>query len=283
MRRAIIGKSKGDGYGGGGFEMQIITSTSNQVFTLPGRSGYTYNATVYWGDGSNSTITTFNDSDLAHTYATAGTYQVSITGTFDTIYFNGTGSKLLVSKILSWGGANFNGFTIMENSYLGCSNLNELATGGVKQRTAITTYSGCWFSCTSLTALPTDLLRYNTSVTNFNNCFRSAGLTTIPADLFRYNSAVTVYTSCFQNCSGLTLRNDMFDFANFLNKSINWTNFVNRVSFTGTQGTMQDIWNADYGLGTPNLGTSTTRPFYGAGNSTTSISNYNDIPTGWKA
>jgi hypothetical protein len=100
-RRSIIGKSKGGGeptVNMEAFVMQIQTTTANTVFTLPTRSGYTYNATVLWGDGTQSNITGHNINN-AKTYATAGTYNIEIKGTFDAIYFNNTGSNLLVKKI----------------------------------------------------------------------------------------------------------------------------------------------------------------------------------------
>ena len=121
-RRAIIGKSKVSAdpnarpEGPGGFKMQIQTTTANEVFTLPTRSGYTYNATVLWGDGTQSNVTGHNVNN-AKTYATAGTYNIEIKGTFDTIYFNYEGSRLLVKKILSWGGTEFDGFTSLKNAF----------------------------------------------------------------------------------------------------------------------------------------------------------------------
>ena len=100
-RRSIIGKSKGGGeptVNMEAFVMKIQTTTANTVFTLPTRSVYTYNATVLWGDGTQSNITGHNINN-AKTYATAGTYNIEIKGTFDAIYFNNTGSNLLVKKI----------------------------------------------------------------------------------------------------------------------------------------------------------------------------------------
>jgi hypothetical protein len=52
-------------------------STSNQ-FVLPLASGYSYNLTVSWGDGSSNVITAYNDAALTHTYGASGDYIVKI-------------------------------------------------------------------------------------------------------------------------------------------------------------------------------------------------------------
>ena len=103
-RRNILGKSKGGGIpkprpeGAGGFKMQIQTTTANEIFTLPTRSGYTYNATVLWGDSTQSSVTGHNVNNVK-TYAVAGTYNIEIKGQFDSLYFNNTGSAPAVRKI----------------------------------------------------------------------------------------------------------------------------------------------------------------------------------------
>ena len=49
------------------------SSPINNV-VLPLESGGTYNFIAYWGDGSNSTITAYNDVDNNHSYASPGVY-----------------------------------------------------------------------------------------------------------------------------------------------------------------------------------------------------------------
>jgi hypothetical protein len=55
----------------------VGSSASNQI-ALPLISGGSYNFVVDWGDGSQDTITTWNQTEVTHTYATAGTYTISI-------------------------------------------------------------------------------------------------------------------------------------------------------------------------------------------------------------
>ena len=272
-RRAIIGKSKGGVLTPGtGFKMQIQTTTANQTFTLPTQSGYTYNATVLWGDGTYSQVTGHNVNN-AKTYATAGTYDIEIKGTFDSIYFNNAGSNLLVKKILSWGGSDFQGFTVMNNAFMGCSNLNELAVGGIKEKSgsSITSFNYTFNSCYALTTLPADLFRYNTAVTTFIQTFFScSSLTTLPANLFQYNTAVTNFSNTFYGCNKLQLRSDIFGATpNFGTKVMNFNNCFNRATFTGTQGTAPALWSA-----TMNASSTKTSCFGGAGNNDSSIQNY---------
>lgn len=283
-RRAIIGKSKNTTdtrpEGPGGFKMQIQTTTANETFTIPTQSGFTYNATVFWGDGTSSQVTGHNINNVK-TYSTAGTYDIEIKGTFDSIYFNSTGSMSLVKKILSWGGSDFQGFTTMDNAFYGCTNLNELAIGGIKGKngSSITGFYSTFFDCSALTTLPADLFKYNTEVTNFSyTFFNCSSLTSLPTDLFRYNTKVISFSYTFRHCPKLQLRSDIFGATpNFGTRIMNFSNCFNRTSFTGTQGTAPALWSA-----TMNASSTKSGCFGGAGNSDTSLTNYADIPAEWK-
>ena len=41
---------------------------------------YQYNFTVDWGDGTVNTVTSFDDINATHEYATTGTYNITIRG-----------------------------------------------------------------------------------------------------------------------------------------------------------------------------------------------------------
>ena len=230
LRRRAISQA-GGGYGGDGFKMEVTLTSANQRFIMPFTSVGTpsYDCTIYWGDGTSVNHNTTTAPDKSYTGAIGDKFVIEIEGRADRLYFNNGGSRSMVTKILSWGGSDFEGFTSMGGAFYGCLNFTELAEGGIKERLPITDFS-----------------------------------------------------SCFRDCTKLQMRSDIFNFANFLNKNIDWRRFLVRSSFTGTQGTAPAIWSANYGTGTPLLGSTTTRPFYNAGNSTTSLSNYNDIPADWK-
>ncbi len=108
------------------FIAEFETTGSDETVTIPAGNTGTYNATIDWGDESaDSTITTYNDADLAHTYADAGTYDVTISGTFPWLYFNNGGDKLKLKEIKSWGDI---GQTSLSGAFYGCSNMTCTAT-----------------------------------------------------------------------------------------------------------------------------------------------------------
>jgi surface protein len=103
------------------FITRWTTTTPNAVVTIPTYSGDTYNYDVDWGDGN---VNTGETGDATHTYTTAGTYTVSISGIFPHIYFGKNGvtntDKLEIGSIVQWG---TNHWDSMDSAFLSCSNL----------------------------------------------------------------------------------------------------------------------------------------------------------------
>jgi surface protein len=98
-------------------------STSTQ-FKLPLTTSTGLNAVVDWGDSTTSTITSHTSPDITHTYATAGTYSISITGTLPGWRFNDGGDKLKILNISSWGVLDIT----TNGTFYGCTNLTSNAT-----------------------------------------------------------------------------------------------------------------------------------------------------------
>ncbi len=96
-------------------------SNDNQILINTDES-LDYNYTIDWGDGEIETITTAND--IVHTYETAGTYIVSITGLFprfistETFNENVDSNKLI--DVLQWGDI---AWTSMESAFRECINM----------------------------------------------------------------------------------------------------------------------------------------------------------------
>ena len=183
-------------------------------------------------------------------------------------------------------GITTNAFTY---TFYGCNNvaLTSIPADLFRYNTGITTnaFTYTFYLCTGLTSIPTDLFRYNTEITTggftstFNGC---TALATIGADLFRYNTKCLAFASTFQNCTKLQLNATIFyavgeSGTRFLNQSVSFFSLFSRTSFSGTQGTAPDLWNCNFGTGTPTK----TNCFAGAGNSITSLDNYADIPVAW--
>lgn len=173
----------------------VFRINTTSTFTLPTFSGATYNATVKWGDGSESTITAYNDPNITHTYSSGGDYDIEISGLFERFYFNNTGDKLKLIRVLNWGDT---GFTSIEGMFFGCTNLISIdATDGIKSdNVADFSAYNSFRLCSSLTTLPEGLF-INTRIVDGRTMFMQAGLTSLPADLLQGQSALGSLESCF--------------------------------------------------------------------------------------
>lgn len=125
------------------------TSTNVQI-TVPTVAAGTYNCVVDWGDNSTSTITTFNDAAWTHTYPAAGTYVVTIRGTFTGFRFAGGGDRLKILKVQKWGNVRFANQTQV---FSACANLTITATD-IPNFTGSTTLANFFQNCTSITSIP---------------------------------------------------------------------------------------------------------------------------------
>jgi surface protein len=98
-------------------------SNSNQI-TIPFQNNIPLNYRVIWGDGTTSTNVT--TTSVTHTYASPGTYTVSIVGLtsggrgLNSFRFAGGGDRLKLLSIEQWGNNEWERF---ESSFSGCENL----------------------------------------------------------------------------------------------------------------------------------------------------------------
>jgi len=232
---------------GGGISIFISTwqtTTPSETITLPLISTGNYNFTVDWGDGSSDTITAYNQAEVTHTYATAGTYDVNITGTIEGWQFNNAGDKDKITNISIWGP-----LVITTNAaFHGCSNLDITATDVLIINT--TDFSKAFNGCSSLTTL--DASSWNTSsVTTLQGAFNGcSSLTTLDASGWN-TSSVTTLSYTFFNCSSLTtLDVDLWD----INQVTNFTAFASGVSIpTADYDDILIAWEAQVPLSGKNI------------------------------
>ncbi len=121
------------------------SSGSNQI-RLPLESSGTYNFVVAWGDGTADTITTWNQTERTHTFASPRTCAINITGTCWGWRFGGGYDRLKIVVISQWGSlrlGNSSGY------FRGCTNLNLIATDA-PDLTGTTTLFDTFRDCTSL-------------------------------------------------------------------------------------------------------------------------------------
>ena len=235
---------------------------------------FAYNYTVDWGDSSADTTT--HTGDASHTYAAAGSYTVSIVGTFPSIYFadpSPTFSDNIfdlnadpnadpividgckIKTIKQWGN---NPWKSMKSAFRGCENLTIEAAAGNPVLSTVTDMSYMFYEAT---AFNQDLSGWDVSnVTDMNRMFRSA--TAFNQDLSKWKVGnVTNMFSMFysatafnQDLSGWEVGNvtdmtGMFRFATAFNQELSgWD--VSKVTemhlmFHGATDFNQDLsgWN----------------------------------------
>lgn len=168
------------------------SSASDQV-SLPLVSDGTYNFTVDWGDGNQDVITTYNQSEVTHTYSSSGTYTITITGTIVGWEFSNTGDRLKILQIASWGSLTHN----FRRAFWGCSNLVITATDT--------------FTLTNSNAIET--FRENSSITQ-------VGLIDV--------SVCDNFTSFYRGCSNLDQDLTFMDLSN----GSNFTLFLDGVTLS---------------------------------------------------
>ena len=181
------------------FVFEAKTTGPAETFALPLEVSGTYDFHVDWGDGNTDNITVWNAAEVTHTYASAGTHIVAISGTIQGWRFNNAGDKLKIYDIKSWGPlrlGNSGGY------FYGCSNLTASAVDVLDLNGTTSLYLG-FYGCSSLVALNVGAWDVST-VTNLSYVFRSCS-SLIALDVNTWDvSAVTTLNSAFKGCSSLT-------------------------------------------------------------------------------
>ncbi len=227
-------------------------SADNQI-TIPTFPGETYDYTVDWGDGTSDVNVTGN---ITHTYVTAGTYQVSISGDFPRIFFDDyDGTEQDSDKLLSvdqWGSGKW---TSMNNAFTHCSNMDVLATD-FPDLSQVTTLGAMFRFCESLVGNDSFSNWEVENVTSFSNMFDGATKFNQPIGSWDVSNAVNmVYmfsnaTEFNSDISSWDISNvqhieSMFIGASSFNQPIGSWNIQNVVSlatlFAGASAFDQDI------------------------------------------
>jgi hypothetical protein len=283
------------------FVFKVTTTTANTVFTCPltDFGGLTPNLVINWGDGSSSpVITASNSVNRVHTYVSAGTYNVTISGTMPGFQVNNnTSIRNLITELVQWGTVGLR--TI---NFYGCANLTAIpgstslsGVGGYTglidvlnfsnfmNGTRITTipsdifdyspnatiFASAFATISTLTTVPSGLFDNVTSAVSFASCFFACtSLTNVPSTLFDQNINVTTFSSTFRNCRALT---NVLQFT--FNTNVSTFTQVYNMSSTSNAltGTAPEIWNR---VPTP-AGTD-------AFNNCTGLSNFASIPLNFK-
>lgn len=202
------------------------TSAFNQ-FTLPLRSGYTYDFQVEWGDGTVESYAGVAGVgipiDITHTYPiptnkegkplSNGIFRIKIGVTnntgFPTIYFNNSGDRLKLIKTVTFGNV---GWNILEKSFFGCEN-NLIEATATANFNAVINADFAWIN-NQLTSFPElDL----PNATQLNNTWRDNQLTSFP--LIDLSSALSIAAAWDNN--NLTSF-PLYDFSIVTNANTAW-------------------------------------------------------------
>ena len=193
--------------GGGGvvanpdFVATWNVASDGSTITLPLLSGGTYSGTIDWGDSSTSSLSYANRT---HTFTTAGTYTITLSGTMVGWQFNNSGDKTKFLDVSNWGDLTITS----QKTFFGCSNFTISATDAP----IVTSTNGdYWFyNCHALGS--PDLSGWDVStITRYQNTFRATGLNPIITGWFHSN--VTTIRSAFLNNSSWNRSLDGQDFS----------------------------------------------------------------------
>jgi surface protein len=184
------------------------TSGSNQ-FTIPTSgsvTNYNYNVVTSEETFINQT------GNCTLTWATAGTYQVKITGVLPLIFFSNTGDRLKILEVQQWGNVVFESFN---RAFFGCANMDITATDAPVIDNTNGSFSTCFRSCPNLVNANGSLA--NWEVENFTSSSMSAMFTAST----NFNVDISNWIT-----NNVTNTNSMFFNTNF-NKDISAWNVSN--------------------------------------------------------
>lgn len=197
----------------------VTASNQIQINTIGG------NYTVEWGDGSSDSNVS---GPIAHTYASAGIYTVSISGDFPRII---SGTNTDAEKLLTieqWGDIKWQS---MNQAFSNCRNMSNNATD-IPNLSSVTNMSLMFLNATTFNS---DIGSWDVSaVTNMNNMFNNAS--SFNQNIGNWNvSTVTNMNAMFQGAtafnqdigswdvSAVTDMSYMFNQASIFNQDIgNW-------------------------------------------------------------
>ena len=176
-------------------------NTNDNQIRLGLKNGGTYNFDVDWGDSTSDTITSWDQAEVTHTYSSAGTYTVTITGTIIGWADAWNRNKLL--EIQQWGDLKFTNL-----SNFGDCQLMDVTATDTPDLSGITSLNNFFNGCNYL-------VNANGSIGNWNV------------------SGITTMQSLFNNChlfnqninswdvSNVTNMYGMFSMCNVFNQPLN--------------------------------------------------------------
>ena len=169
----------------------------------------------------------------------------------------------------------------LSNMFRNCTSLTSIPAGLFNGMTKVTNLSNMFDSCKKLASIPAGLFSGMTKVNNLSTLFGyCSALTSIPEGLFREQVNATDFRYCFRRVPAKAIHPNIFcneateKTTRFANVTPNFSNCFEEL--TGTvAGTAPALWEYTYKAEPKKTGCFSN-------NSTTTLSNYENIPTEWK-
>ena len=188
------------------FKVQLTTTTSNAVFTLPlvDYGTFTPNFSVNWDDGSSGTVVSITDSNRIHTYVNPGVYTITITGFMPGWKVNNSSAiRTLITGIIDFGRV---GLRTLD--FFGCGNITSIPASGTMEvgydgLSEMVSFAG-FMRGTGITTIPTDIFQSSPLAQTFTDSFSFTSITSIPSGLFSSNPLASVFSGTFNGCQSLS-------------------------------------------------------------------------------
>ncbi|WP_409029182.1 BspA family leucine-rich repeat surface protein [Gracilimonas sediminicola] len=191
-----------DGGSANEFTTKWVTTSANETVTIPTGGGTEitdFNFTIDWGDGTLETYTG-DDPDPSHTYATSGTYTVTIGGIFPHMMPDTDGDLDQLVSLESWGSIKWEDMTRM---FAWARNMEYKATDA-PDLSNVSSLAAMFFAAENVNA---DLNDWDVS-TITDMSFMFDGATAFNGDITGWNTG------------NVTTMRDMFQFASAFNQDI---------------------------------------------------------------
>jgi len=205
--------------------LKLVTTTpnTNVQWTNSSQSGFNYNYTVDFGDGTQSGTYGWY-GNYNHVYATPGTYYFTLSGTCTHFGPSNTAFRNALREVVSWGNIRakvlnftnsqlavvpvdtYNGFsTLTQLPGFGNTKLVSVPAGIFDNAVNITAAYGVFQGCQLLTTVPADLLKNSVNVTQISSMFANCpSLTAVPVRMIDNCPNIYNFYGVFFNCVNLT-------------------------------------------------------------------------------
>jgi len=238
------------------------TTTSNEPIKLPLEETGNYNFIVDWGDNTSDTITSYDQTEVEHIYANAGTYDINITGTLEGFnFYNGhSDSKTKIIDIKQWGNLKLK--TINHGSdgnyFYECSNLETFSAEDAPDLSEVNSLEWMFYICSKFNG---NINHWDVSkVIDMHGMFWSASIFNQPLNNWNVSNVTNMRNMFYDasrfnqslnnwNVSNVTKMYYMFYGASSFNQPLdNWdvsnvTNMTYMFAYTSSFNQPLDNWN----------------------------------------